>query len=98
MPGRLQGHGCCLRAAVYDHHMARRPPADRQKPSPNVFVELGDENWSEVAHVSGVDHILMAGDAPAKVEAEELAPLMLAHATGALDELARGSECGRPIL
>jgi hypothetical protein len=37
-----------------------------------VFVELGDENWSEVAHVSDVDHILMAGGAPAK----ELAPLI----------------------
>jgi hypothetical protein len=42
--------------------------------------------WREVRSRSREqrNHILIAGDAPAKVEAEELAPLMLAHATGAL--------------
>ena len=40
-----------------------------------VFVELDGEDWSEAAHTNGVVSILMAGDVPAKVETEELAPL-----------------------
>jgi hypothetical protein len=60
----------------------------RYKPlvSRYVFVNLPDDaNWSEVAHARGANRLLLANGAPARVDPNEIANLMLAHATGAYD-------------
>jgi hypothetical protein len=60
----------------------------RYKPlvSRYVFVHLPDNaTWSEVAHTQGTNRLLLANGAPARVEATQIANLMLAHCTGLYD-------------
>lgn len=60
----------------------------RYKPlvSRYVFVNLPeDANWSEIAHTRGTNRLLLANGEPARVEATQIASLMLAHCTGLYD-------------
>jgi transcriptional antiterminator RfaH len=48
-----------------------------------LFVHVPhDAVWSSLVDTDGVHHVLLAGDAPARIPEQELAEAMLAHADG----------------
>jgi hypothetical protein len=54
-----------------------------------VFFHLADgADWSSVAHADGVNRVLVAAGAPARVSSTDIADLMLAHASGAYNAIA----------
>lgn len=73
----------------------------RYKPlvSRYVFVHLSEDvNWSEIAHTKGTNRLLLTNGEPARVQATQIADLMLAHCTGLYDVVeARRNKSGRFI-